>query len=81
MPFGIMNHLAVIVCKDAQEAIDDNHIYRKKDGYTFVEIEKAVVVQNGTKQGNATVDLVLKDEQGNKFVVLITGNLLKSIPC
>lgn len=77
--FGIMQHLNLHICKDADDAIAQGHIYR--DGIKPIEIDKVVVVQNGTEAGNSTVDLVLKDQEGNTFVVMVTGNLLKSIPC
>jgi hypothetical protein len=77
--FGMMQHLEVVVCQNAEEATQKGYVYH--DGIKPVEIEKVVVVREGTQAGNATVDLILKDEQGNKFVVMVTGNLLKSIPC
>ncbi len=77
--FGLMQHLEVVICKDAEEATQQGHIYH--NGFTAVEIDKVVVVRQGTESGNSSVDLVLKDQKGNKFVVMLTGNLLKSIPC
>ena len=77
--FGVMNHLEIHVCKDANEAVEKGHIYRGP--IKAVEIDKVVVVQSGTVEGNSTVDLVLKDKEGNKYVVMVTGRLLKSIPC
>ena len=77
--FGVMNHLEIHVCKDANEAVEKGHIYRGP--IKPVEIDKVVVVQSGTVEGNSTVDLVLKDKEGNKYVVMVTGRLLKSIPC
>lgn len=77
--FGMIQHLNIHICQNAQEAIDKGHIYR--EGVKAVEIDKVVVVREGTESGNSTVDLVLKDQQGNTFVVMVTGNLLKSIPC
>jgi len=79
--FGVMNHLNVHLCEDAEEAIQRGHVYPQSEGYKAVEIEKVVVVRKGTVEGNSTVDLVLKDEAGNKFMVMVTGNLLKTIPC
>ena len=77
--FGMMQHLNVHICENAEDAIEKGHIYR--EGVKAVEIDKVVVVRKGTEAGNSTVDLVLKDPQGNTFVVMVTGNLLKSIPC
>ena len=77
--FGIMQHLNLHICKDADDAIAKGHIYH--EGIKPIEIDKVVVVRSGTEAGNSTVDLVLKDQEGNTFVVMVTGNLLKSIPC
>ena len=77
--FGMMQHLNVHICENAEDAIQKGHVYR--EGVKAVEIDKVVVVRKGTEAGNSTVDLVLKDQEGNTFVVMVTGNLLKSIPC
>lgn len=77
--FGVMNHLDIAICKDANDAAKQGFTYG--DPIKPIEIDKIVVIQNGTEGGNSTVDLVLKDAQGNKFVVMVTGKLLKSIPC
>lgn len=77
--FGVMNHLDVVVCEDADEAIAQGYIYRSP--IAGVEIEKVVVVKNGTHGNNSTVDLLMRDEHGNQYVVMVTGALLKSIPC
>ena len=77
--FGMMQHLNIHICEDAEDAIQKGHVYR--EGVRAVEIVKVVVVRKGTESGNSTVDLVLKDREGKTFVVMLTGNLLKSIPC
>jgi hypothetical protein len=75
-----MNHLDVVVCDDAEDAVYKGFNYSLPE-YSAIEIEKVVVVRKGTEGGNSTVDLVLKDQHGKKFVVMVTGNLIKSIPC
>ena len=78
--FGIMQHLNIVMCEDADDAQNKGYIY--VDGsYKAVEIDTVVVVKNGTEAGKPTVDIILKDQEGNKMVVMVTGNLLKSIPC
>ena len=77
--FGIMNHLDVVVCKDADEASQKGFDYGSE--FKAVEIEKVVVVEDGTQSHRSTVDLLFKDKDGNKYVVMLTGALLKSIPC
>ena len=79
---GPQNHLTVTVVQDAQEAIEKGFNYAaKSDEYKPIEITKVVVVRDGTMERNPTVDLVLTDEAGQKYVVMVTGALLKSIPC
>lgn len=77
--FGVNQSLAVVVCEDADDAINKGFLYR--EGFTGVHIDKVVVVRKGTEAGKSTVDFILKDEKGNQYVVMVTGALLKSIPC
>lgn len=76
--FALVTKLKVSVYADSQAAIDAERVYRAPE-YNAITIDEAVVVQNGTQGGNATVDLLLRDEKGNKFVVMITNNLLQTI--
>ena len=80
MPFGLMQHLDISVVADADEATSRGFVYGTRE-FTAVEIEKVVVVRNGMQSGKPSVDLILKDETGKRYVVMITGALLKSIPC
>lgn len=79
--FGLIHKLVVRVFQNADEAIvagfDRDAEY--KDAKP-VELRTAVVVRDGTVGGNSTVDLVLVDECGNKYVAILTGALLKGIP-
>lgn len=80
----IQQSLKIIVCKDADDAIQQGHFYNYTDrggDYKPIQVNRVVVVQNGTTAGNSTVDFVLEDETGQKYVVMLTGALLKSIPC
>lgn len=79
--FGIMQHLNVAVFKDADAAASAG--YSHDDKYSQakpVSITQVVVVQNGTVGSNSTADLILEDQEGTKYVVMVTGNLLKSLP-
>lgn len=69
-----MKHLSIQICKDPSEA----PVYSKEQ-FKSVELTNAVVVKNGTQEGNPTVDLVFEDNEGNKFVALTTGRILKSL--
>jgi hypothetical protein len=79
---GPQNHLPIVICQDAGDAIAQGYDYASKgDEYKPIEISKAVVVRNGTESGKPTVDFVLTDETGQKYVVMLTGAPVKAIPC
>lgn len=74
--------LRVKVFEDADEAIAGGYDYKAHTPPVKpIEVKEVVVVRRGTVGGNASVDFVLEDETGQKFVFMVTGNLLKSIPC
>lgn len=79
--FGIVQHLKVQIFDNAEAALAAG--YSANDKYADaspVNIKQVVIVRNGTEGGNSTADLLLEDREGNQFVVMITGNLLKSLP-
>ena len=79
---GPQLHLSIAVCDDAADAIDKGFNYAAYgDEYKPIEITKAVVVRNGTESGKPSVDFILTDQAGQKYVVMLTGALIKSIPC
>lgn len=77
---AIHNHLKINICEDAKDAIEKGFDYNKGDTKP-IKIKNVVIVKNGTVGENTTVDFVLEDENGQQFVFMLTGNLLKSIPC
>jgi hypothetical protein len=78
----IHNSLSITICKDAADAIEQGFNYAAQgDAFKPIEIKRVVVVQKGTESGLPTVDLILEDATGQKFVCMLTGRLLKSIPC
>lgn len=76
----ITQHLPVAICKDADDAIAQGFNWAADKAVKPIEVKQAVVVRDGTTQGRSTVDFVLEDETGQRFVFVITGALLKSIP-
>ena len=78
---GVHTSLGLVVCEDARDAAMRGFDYAAGEEYKPIRIEKVVVVRNGTQEGRPTVDFVLQDESGQKYVFVITGSLLKSIPC
>lgn len=76
------NHLTIEVCADAADAIKSGYDWKAATPPVKpIEVKKLVVVRNGTQAGNATVDFLLEDDAGQQYVFMVTGNLLKSIPC
>lgn len=80
MKSSIHNSLSIRIFDTAKEAIDEGFVYREP-AVKPIKVLTAVVVRKGTVAGNPTVDFLLEDETGQRFVFLITGNLLKTIPC
>lgn len=78
--FGVMTYLDVTVCDSIDDAIEKGYIYKPEE-YSPIEITKVVVVNKATQGGNTTVDFIMEDKDGKKYVMMLTGNLIKSIPC
>ena len=78
---GIHNSLSIEVHEDAGAAIAAGRDYGKDKNIRPIRVESVVIVRKGTAEGNPTVDFVMVDETGQKFVFMVTGRLLKSIPC
>lgn len=66
--------------KNANEAIehgwDQNGHYKDTKP---LELSQAVIVQDGTVQHNPTVDLVLRDVDGNQYVAMVKASYIKSL--
>lgn len=76
---AIQQHLDVVVCENPTEAIRQGYLYREPV-FKPISIDKVVVVKNGTTAGSSTVDIILVDDDGQKYVVMLTSKLLKLIP-
>lgn len=78
----LTSHLDITICDDAADAVAKGFDYNAiKPPMLPIEVKKVVVVRNGTEAGHPTVDFVLEDATGQRFMFMITGRLLKSIPC
>lgn len=75
----VHNTLTIQVCNDANDAIQRGFVYPHPE-YKPIRIKQVVVIEHGTDAGKATVDFVLEDETGQKFMFMITHQLLKNIP-
>ena len=67
-------HLDIEVFKSPVEAPSF-----KEPEHKGIRIEKANIVRNGTESGLSTVDLILVDESGQKYMMMITGRLIHSL--
>lgn len=78
----IHNSLNIEICANAADAIARGFNWNTVTPVVKpVEVKKVIVVRKGTEGGNPTVDFLLEDESGQLFVFMVTGNLLKMIPC
>lgn len=77
MPSHYQPYLNIVVCEDANEAVAKGFIYPEHEP---LEILQCVVVERGTKEGNATVDIILQGKDGQKYAVTTSAALLGTIP-
>lgn len=75
---GVQQHIKVTVCEDASDALRHGFLYRPPI-HMPIEIEQAVVVKKGTQAGRATVDLVMQDSSGQKYVCMVSAALLQAV--
>lgn len=74
--------VSITICDGADDAIAKGFDWRNASPPVKpIEVKQVVVVRGGMQSGAASVDFVLEDETGQRFVFMITGNLLKAIPC
>lgn len=78
---SVNTSLNVVVCQSPDDAINQGYDHTKNPLMKSINVDKVVVVTNGTTQGNSTVDFMLTDPStGQQFVFMVTSNLLKSLP-
>lgn len=78
---GIHQSLEIVICASPAEAIAMGYNYSEQiPPPKPIRIKKVVVVRNGTALGNSTVDLILENEDGQKYVCLVTHALIHGIP-
>jgi len=68
------NDLNILLHDSPQEAPN----YEQPE-YKAANLTTAVVVGNGTVDGNPTVDFVFEDENGQKYVAMLTGGLVQNL--
>jgi hypothetical protein len=72
--------LPMVIVQNPNEAIEKGYDYNTWSPVPIgLKVEKVVVVHNGMQSGASTVDIIFVDDKGNKYVTLISGNLLKMV--
>ena len=70
------NYITIEVVESPQDA---PNYARDRVDIRSATITRAVVVKNGTVNGNPTVDIQFTDASGAEFVAMITGNLIEQL--
>lgn len=65
--------------KTVDESPNYDELIKKGEKWTMVEAEKVIVTKNGMENGSPTVDIQMKDADGNDYVMIITGKILRQI--
>ncbi len=47
--------------------------------YLGADLETCQIVGRGTKEGNPTVDFIFVDENGQKYIAMLTGGLVENL--
>lgn len=77
----LTNHLDITICDGPNDAIAKGFNWSAQTPPVKpIEVKKVVVVRNGMASGKASVDFLLEDETGQRFVFIVTAALLKAIP-
>lgn len=70
------NSIALHIFNDPSEAPNYN---TDGKGTLSANLDAAIIVKNGTESGSATVDLQFTDKNGQRYVAMITANLLRMV--
>lgn len=73
---SVTNVLSIEVVGSPEEA---PHYKRDRIDVRAASIQKAIIVLNGTVGGLATVDFHIYDQEGNMFVAMLTGAIVKGL--
>lgn len=74
-----MHHqLNIVICSSPQDAIDRGYVYRLPE-FKPIEIERVVIVRKGMESGASTVDLILENELGERYMCMLTGKLVQIV--
>lgn len=72
-------HLKIEIKDSYKEAPNYNTGENGGEGFKGAKLTKAIVVRKGMESGLDTVDLHFEDENGQKFIALVSGNIIKML--
>ena len=70
-----MNSVNIKIC----DTVEDAPNYKKMGGYTSLSIGDFVIVGQGRQSGRPTIDVLLTDDEGKRYVAMITGTLVEML--
>lgn len=73
------SNIISIEIKTVEEAPNYNTGENDGGGFKPLHCKKAIIVKNGTVEGNCTVDLQFVDDQGQKHVYFVTGKIIQAL--
>lgn len=75
-----MNHEQMISrVLDMKIAENPDEAPNYTEEFKLVKLDKAIVVCQGTVEGNPTVDLQMSDAAGNKYLIMATGGIIEAL--
>lgn len=76
VPIGVTNSLNIKIHNSVEEAPNYNELEEK---FETLNLDKVLIVKNGTEEGRSTLDLQLVGADGKKYVAMITACLIKNV--
>lgn len=68
-----------VLAMEIKDRIEDAPNYKQEGGWNGATLRKAIIVRDGTEEGNDTIDLQFVDDKGNRYVAMITARLLRGV--
>lgn len=60
-----------------KKTIEESPTY--DDSFKMLKVDKVIITKDGMESGSPSLDFQLTDEDGNKYLVLMTGNIFRGI--
>lgn len=70
--------LALKVCKSSDEAIEMGYTYREPE-HLPIQVKEVLIVKEGMESGKSSIDFILVDGNGQKYVFILTENLINMV--